>query len=192
MSWLPAFELGLWNAWILMLIYILHPLIMLVVDKAVGTGKIFKKMGDAPTDKREKRDNVIAMGFLFLLIVYSIFLPLKSGTAWFYTGFAIWLMGLVIFMTAIVNVATTPMGQVFKKGMYRYSRHPLYISSSIIFLGVSVASASWVFMLLTVIYIFLHNSQAEAEERVCLKTYGEEYQEYMNRSPRWIGVPKSR
>lgn len=192
MSWLPAFELGLWNAWILMLIYILHPLIMLVVDKAVGTGKIFKKMGDAPTDKREKRDNVIAMGFLFLLIVYSIFLPLKSGTAWFYAGFAIWLMGLVIFMTAIVNVATTPMGQVFKKGMYRYSRHPLYISSSIIFLGVSVASASWVFMLLTVIYIFLQNSQAEAEERVCLKAYGEEYQEYMNRTPRWIGVPKSR
>jgi len=192
MSFLPTFELGLWNAWILMLVYILHPLIMLVVDKAVGTGKIFKKMGDAPTDKREKRDNIIAMVILFLLILYSIFLPLKAGASWFYAGLAIWLVGLVMFLAAIVNVAATPAGQVFKKGMYRYSRHPLYISVSAIFLGVGVASTSWVFMFLTAIYIILQNSQADAEERGCLNTYGEEYKEYMNRTPRWMGIPKSR
>ena len=37
MSWLPAFEIGLWNAWILMLYFPLHGLIMTVVDKAIGT-----------------------------------------------------------------------------------------------------------------------------------------------------------
>ena len=192
MSWIPAFEPGFWNAWILTLVLPLHPLIMLVVDKALGTGEIFKKMGDVPTDKREKRNNLIAMVILCLLIVYSIFLPLKTGTAWLYAGLAIWLAGLVIFLTAIVNVATTPMGQVFKKGVYRFSRHPLYISWSIIFLGVSVASASWIFLLLAAVYIVLQNSQANAEERGCLKTFGDEYKEYMNRTPRWLGMPKSR
>jgi len=124
MSWFPAFKPGLWNAWILMLVYILHLLIMLVVDKAVGAGDIYKKMGDAPIDKWEKRDNYIAMVILFLLIVYSIFLPLKLSTAWFYAGLAIWLAGLVIFLTAILNVAMSPLGKVFKKGMVLFSRHP--------------------------------------------------------------------
>ena len=59
MSWIPAFQIGLWNAWILMLYFPLHPLIMIVVDKAIGTGGIFKKMGDVPYEKGEKRIFVI-------------------------------------------------------------------------------------------------------------------------------------
>jgi protein-S-isoprenylcysteine O-methyltransferase Ste14 len=191
MSWLPAFEPGLWNAWLLMLVFILQFPILFIVDKAVGTGNIWTKMGDVPTGKREKRDNLIAMLILFLLIAYSIFLPLKSGTAWFYAGLAIWLVGLVIFLTAIVNAATTPMGQVFNKGIYRFSRHPLYFSMSVILLGVGVASVSWIFLLFAVVYMLLVNSQVDAEERGCLKTYGNEYKEYMHRTPRWLGMPKS-
>jgi len=38
----------------------------------------------------------------------------------------------------------------------------------------------------------LYSSQVVAEERGCLETYGDEYKEYMNRTPRWIGIPKSR
>jgi protein-S-isoprenylcysteine O-methyltransferase Ste14 len=30
-----------------------------------------------------------------------------------------------------------------------------------------------------------------AEERHCLEKYGEAYLEYMNRTPRWIGLPKA-
>jgi protein-S-isoprenylcysteine O-methyltransferase Ste14 len=128
MSWLPAFEIGLWNAWILMLYFPLHPLIMIVVDKAVGTGGIFKKMGDVPYEKGEKRAYVIYMVVLLVLLAYSVFLPLKLGTLWFYAGLTTYLVGLVIFLTAIVNIATTPLGQPFTNGMYRYSRHPLYFS----------------------------------------------------------------
>jgi protein-S-isoprenylcysteine O-methyltransferase Ste14 len=175
-----------------MLYYPLHPLIMIVVDKAVGTGEMSKKMGDAPYEKGEKRVFVITMVVLLLLLVYSIFLPLKLGTLWFYAGLTIYLVGLVMFLTAIVNIATTPLGQPFTQGMYRYSRHPMFFSSLITFVGVSVASASWIFLLLSVVIIVLQNSQATAEERGCLETYGDEYQEYLERTPRWIGMPKSR
>jgi hypothetical protein len=48
MTLIPAFEIGFLNAWILMLHYPLHPLVMLVIDKVVGTGEITKKMGDVP------------------------------------------------------------------------------------------------------------------------------------------------
>ena len=191
MSWLPAFEIGLWNAWILMLYVPLHPLIMIVVDKAVGTGGIFKKMGDVPYEKGEKRAYVIYMLVLLVLLAYSVFLPLKLGTLWFYVGLTTYLVGLVMFLTAIVNIATTPLGHPFTQGMYRYSRHPLYFSISITFVGVSVASASWVFLLLSVVIMILQTSPAIAEERGCLETYRDEYQEYLNRTPRWIGMPKS-
>lgn len=190
MSWLPDFEIGLWNAWILMLYYPLHPLIMIVVDKAVGTGEMLKKMGDVPYEKGEKRVFVISMMIILFLLAYSVFLPLKLCTVWFYAGLAIYLVGLVMFLTAIVNIATTPLGQPFTKGVYRYSRHPLMFSSSITFVGVSVASASWILLLLSVVIIVLQTSQAIAEERGCLETYGDEYQEYLNRTPRWIGMPK--
>jgi protein-S-isoprenylcysteine O-methyltransferase Ste14 len=192
MSWSPAFEIGLWNAWILMLYLPLHPLIMIVVDKAVGTGEISKKMGDVPYEKGEKRVSVIYMVVLLVLLAYSVFLPLKLGTVWFYAGFATYLVGLVMFLTAIVNIATTPLGQPFTQGMYHYSRHPMFFSGPITFVGVSVASASWIFLLLSVVIIVLQTSLAIAEERGCLETYGDEYQEYLKRTPRWIGIPKSR
>jgi len=190
MSWLPAFEIGFWNAWILMLYLPLHPLIMIVVDKAVGTGEIFKKMGDVPYETGEKRAFVIYMAGLFVMVAYSIFLPLKLNTVWFYAGLTIYLAGLVIFLTAIVNIATTPMGQPFTQGMYRYSRNPMLFSGLITFVGVSVASASWVFLLLTVVIMIVQTYMVIAEERGCLETYGVEYQKYMNKTPRWIGISK--
>ncbi len=192
MSWLPAFEIGLWNAWILMLYFPLHGLIMRVVNKAVGTGEMFKKMGDVPFEKGEKRVFVISMVVILLLFAYSVFLPLKLGTVWFYAGLTTYLVGLVMFITAIVNIATTPLGQPFTKGMYRYSRHPMMFSMLITFVGASIASGSWILLLLSLIYIFLQTATAIAEERGCLETYGDEYQEYLNRTPRWIGMPKSR
>ena len=191
MSWIPPFQIGLWNAWILMLYFPLHPLIMIVVDKAVGTGGVFKKMGDVPYEKGEKRAFVISMVTLLLLLVYSVFLPLKLGTVWFNAGLTTYLVGLVMFLTAVVNIVTTPPDQPFTKGMYRYSRHPMLFSGFITYVGVSVASASWAFFLLSIVAQALLASQAIAEERGCLATYGDEYREYLNRTPRWIGMPKS-
>jgi protein-S-isoprenylcysteine O-methyltransferase Ste14 len=165
---------------------------MIVVDKVVGTGEMMKKMGDVPYEGGEKRVFGISMVVILLLFAYSVFLPLKVGTVWFYIGLTIYLVGLIMFLTAIVNIATAPLGQPFTKGMYRFSRHPLMFSSSITFVGMSVASASWVFLLVSVGIIILQISQANAEERGCLEIYGDEYQEYLNRTPRWIGMPKTR
>jgi protein-S-isoprenylcysteine O-methyltransferase Ste14 len=192
MSWVPAFKIGLWNAWILMLYVPLHPLIMKVIDKAVGTGDIMKKMGDEPTDEKEKRAYMAIMVLMVLLALYSIFLPLKLGTWWFYVGLAIYLLGLAMWVICIINVATTPMGQVFTGGMYRYSRHPGYLSAFIIWVGVGVASASWLFLVLSVVWMGVMASQVVAEERECLEVYGDEYRQYLNRTPRWIGIPKSK
>ena len=192
MSWLPVFKIGLWNAWILMLYVPLLSPIMRVVDKAVGTSEIYKKMGgDVPYQKGEKKAYVIYTIVQFALLAYSIFLPLKLGTLWFYAGIAIYLVGLVMLLITFVNIAAMPLGKPFTQGIYRYSRHPGYLSLFITFVGVGVASASWVFLLLSVVSIILQSSSVVAEERTCLESFGGEYQEYLKRTPRWIGIPKS-
>jgi len=191
-SWIPSFEIGFWNAWILALFMLLHPLIMNFIDNAVGTGSINQKMGAVPAKEGEKRSIPIPSVLLIVLFVYSIFLPLKLGTAWFMVGFAIYLVGIVMFLTSMITAAKTPMGQIFSRGMYRYSRHPLYISFLFIFMGISVASASWVFLLLSMGWMFFPISQVASEEDGCLESFGNEYQEYMHRTPKWLGIPKSK
>ena len=189
MSLVPAFEIGVWNAWIPMLYLPLHPLLMILVDKAVGTGGMSQKMESLPYNKSEKMLFGVSMSVLLLLFIYSIFLPLKLGTAWFYAGLPIYLLGLIVFKVAIVNIATTPLGEPFTKGMYRYSRHPMGLGTSIMHIGISIASASWIFLLLSIVVMILPDEKTE--ERCCLERYGDAYREYMNRTPRWIGIPKT-
>ena len=192
MSWLPAFTIGLWNAWILILYVPLLSPIMRVVDKVVGTSEIYKKMGgDVQYQPAEKKAYGIYMVVLLIMLAYSIFLPLKLGTLWFYAGLTIYLVGLVMLLSSFITVATTPLGKPFARGIYRFSRHPGYFSMFITFLGVSLSSASWVFLLLSIVSIILQISSVIAEERACLEIFGAEYQDYLNRTPRWIGIPKS-
>ena len=190
MLWIPAFKIGLWNAWILMLYYPMHPLILIAVDKAIGTGQIFQKMGNEGDGGGQKNANRIYYAILIGLLVYSIFLPLRTGTTWLFMGLAIYLIGLVMFLASVARVAITPQGQLFTQGIYRYSRHPLYLSMLLTFAGVGMACASWVYLILTMVLIFLQAYQVEKEEQGCLRTFGDEYQEYMRRTPKWIGIPR--
>jgi protein-S-isoprenylcysteine O-methyltransferase Ste14 len=191
MSWIPELEFGLWNAWILMLYYPLHPIIMILVDKVAGTGDMLKKMGDVPYEGGEKRAFLATIILSFVMFISSLFLPLKPGTIWLTTGLLIYLVGLAMFMIAIVNIATTPLGHPFVDGIYRYSRHPMIFFSFITFLGISLATMSWVFLLLSIVVMVLQAFQAIAEERGCIELYGNRYQEYFDRTPMWIGIPKS-
>jgi protein-S-isoprenylcysteine O-methyltransferase Ste14 len=164
---------------------------MVALDKA-GMGGMQKKMGEVPYEKGEKRAFMTSLVVMLLIIAYSVFLPLKLGTVWFYAGLAIYLVGLVLYLSAVVNIVTTPLGKPWTKGIYRFSRHPMTFSTAIAFTGASIASGSWILLLLSVVAVVLQKAEATAEERGCLETYGNEYQEYLNRTPRWIGIPKSR
>jgi len=143
MSLIPAFEIGVWNAWILAVVLLLPAYIPVLILKDFA-----KKMGQGERyGKIETYINVLVI----VLMLCSIFLPLKLGTAWFYAGLFIYLLGLLILTITIVNVASTPLGRPFTKGVYRYSRNPGYISQVIVFVGIGIAAASWFYLLLSAI-----------------------------------------
>ena len=187
MSLVPAFEIGVWNAWILMLYLPLHPLIMMLIVKDAT-----KKMEAPAYDKTEKIISIFTNFVLvFGLFIYSIFLPLQLGSAWFYTGLALCVLGMIAWTIAIANIANIPLGEPWTKGLYRHSRHPMGLSAFLIFIGAGIASASWLFLLFSIVLIILSVILVIAEERFCLEKFGDAYREYMNRTPRWIGIPKS-
>jgi protein-S-isoprenylcysteine O-methyltransferase Ste14 len=193
MSLVPAFEIGIWNAWILQVIFLLifsaPTLFMSKEDKErVNRGK-----EDYPLSKNKKwlalSTHVVIMPLAF---IYSIFLPLKLGTAWLYVGLAIFVLGLVMTLITTYNFAATPLEEPVTRGIYRISRHPIYLSGFVLYAGIGIACASWVLLLLAVLWIVFLQIAVPAEERFLLGKYGDAYRKYMNRTPRWIGFPKSR
>jgi len=79
MSLMPAFEIGLWNAWI----FVLYE---------VATFPFFLRMArnrapeseekSARMSKNEKIALYASKIVMFVAFVYAIFLPLKLGTVW--------------------------------------------------------------------------------------------------------------
>ena len=188
MSLVPAFEIGIWNAWIFMSSFLLQWLAIILAGKNVaersGHPAHMKK------GKTEKRVGIIGNAIWLLATIYSVFLPLQLGTVWFYIGLPVFLVGLMILAVATANFATAPAEKPVTQGAYYFSRHPLYLSMFIIYIGTGIATASWVFILLGIANIFWMRTEARVEERYCVERYNNTYREYMNRTPRWIGIPK--
>jgi protein-S-isoprenylcysteine O-methyltransferase Ste14 len=187
MSLIPEFELGLWNAWIL----VIPMLIILFSEMRATASRESGKAGDFQLTKKENR--IIYAVFLGMVVswVYAVFLPLQLGTIWLYSGLIICLFGMVFTIIAILNFATSPKDKVVTTGLYRFTRNPTYIGMILMQIGLGIACTSWLFLLLTVALMILLNADLSAEERYCLYRFGDDSRKYKNRTPRWIGIPKS-
>lgn len=188
MSIIPAFEIGVWNAWVLILPFAL-------VGYGLSFSIVSKEAGLRLSPQYDKKEKALLTGVMvgdFVWYVYAIFLPLKLATAWFYVGFPIYLVGMVFVILTIVSFVNPPVDKPVTTGIYRISRNPAYLGIILIYISIGIACSSWVFLLVAIGYIILMNILVVPEERMCLEKYGEAYREYMKRTPRWIGIPRSK
>jgi protein-S-isoprenylcysteine O-methyltransferase Ste14 len=187
MSLIPAFEIGVWNAWIL----VIPMLIIFFFDIRVTAARESGQSGDFQLTTKEKRIINAILLFMVVSFVYAIFLPLQLETAWLYSGLPIFSFGVVFTIVAFLNFATSPQDKVITKGLYGVSRNPMYIGMVLMQIGLGITCSSWLYLLLTLVLMILLNANSPAEERFCLYRYGDAYRKYMNKTPRWIGIPKS-
>jgi len=186
MSLIPAFELGLWNAWILIL-----PMIVIFVlgTKILGTRE--HEEGSSVTKKAKTASNLY-FPIMLLSYAYSIFLPLKLDTVWFVIGLLIYLPAMLFLVIGFLNLATTPVDELATIGVYGISRNPLYFGEVLVSISIGIACLSWVFLLMVIAkFLSIHYYVVGAEEPFLIEKYGDTYREYVNRTPRWIGIPKS-
>ena len=193
MSFIPAFDIGIWNAWIFMLAWVFFHMLPITWPIFRYDIKLMFRKGGAspPYNKNEKVINNLGMLVWFTLLAYSVFLPLLLGTPLLYTSIVLFAVGIIITNIAMISFTKTAIDKPVTTGLYRYSRHPVYIGVFVQYIGIGIASASGLFLLLTFVSIILSILVVPAEERFCLEKYGNTYREYMNGTPRWIGLPKS-
>jgi protein-S-isoprenylcysteine O-methyltransferase Ste14 len=191
MSLIPAFEIGVWNAWILSLLVFVTLFTPNLFLNKEGKRRNKRLEGFVTSNRIEKAlvwsTHLVIWPFV---IIYSIFLPLKLGTVWLYAGLPIFAIALAMQVIITISVSNTPLDNPVTKGAYRISRHPIYFSGFLIFVGISIASASWVILLCALLWIVFLNAAARNEEHFLVEQHGDVYRDYMKRTPRWIGIPK--
>jgi protein-S-isoprenylcysteine O-methyltransferase Ste14 len=187
MTFIPAFEIGIWNAWI----FVIPMLIITFSDMRVTAARESGQSGDFKLTRTETR--IMHAVFLPMIVsfIYAIFLPLRLGTTWLYSGLVVYLLGVGFSIVGILNFATSPKDKVITKGLYSISRNPMYIGLVLMQVGLGIICSSWVYLLLTLVLLILLNENLSAEERYCLYRYGDSYRRYKNKTPRWIGMPRA-
>ena len=186
MSLIPDFELGLWNAWILIL-----PIIIASMFGARTLSKR-KAIESSNVPKKIKSATILYFSIELLSYAYSIFLPLKVNTIWFIVGLLIYLPFMCFMILGILNFASTPTDKLVTKGAYSVSRNPSYVGDVFVKMSIGIACLSWLFLLIAIVDFVLLRIIISAEERFLLESYGSDYRDYFDRTPRWIGIPKSR
>ncbi len=183
MSLIPKLQIGMLNAWLPILLFNIFMMALPYIVNAKGA----KRAVD--TSWYEKKDKIfMALTFIFWYgqIIYAIGVPLKIGTVWFHVGAVITIISFVFYTIANNNYMTAPLDQAITNGLYKISRNPLYLFSGIIMIGISIAAASWIMLVIIAIYSVITHRIIKAEEMYCLKTYGKEYQKYMDKVPRYL------
>jgi protein-S-isoprenylcysteine O-methyltransferase Ste14 len=71
-------------------------------------------------------------------------------------------------------------------GPYRVVRHPIYLGAFVFLVALALLSANLLIIMLTLVLSFLLYVQLPEEESLLIDRFGDEYREYMRRTPRFI------
>lgn len=119
----------------------------------------------------------VPLGFALAGVVLYLARPTLRSIA---IGAAIGLLGQAVRVWAAGHLEKSR--EVTTSGPYRYTRHPLYVGSSIMALGVCAASRSWAVALLVGAYMAVTLAAAiRTEESFLRERFGGEYDAYAAR-----------
>lgn len=116
----------------------------------------------------------VFLGFVFAAVAIWLASPTRESLL---AGSAIAVMGESIRLWAAGHLEKSK--EVTRSGPYRYTRHPLYLGSSIIGLGVAVASYNLIVAAIVVAYLALTLTAAMRSEEAHLREkFGDAYDAY--------------
>lgn len=192
MSFLPEFEFGLWNAWIMVVAYLVASFVPLMLGGKQAEARMEGEPGFGQWDLRTRAGVITDHAILMpLTLLYSFFVPLERGNWWLYSGLVIGAVAIVMTAATSIVFTTAPLDEPITTGVYAFSRHPMYVSRILLYAGLGLAGTSWVFLLCAVVDVVAWQLAMPEEERHMTRKYGAAYEDYLRRTPRWIGIPKS-
>jgi protein-S-isoprenylcysteine O-methyltransferase Ste14 len=137
----------------------------------------------------------IALGFalqwafpLGLLVQFDQVDRVVIGLGLFVIGALISSSGSVTLARSATNVLPSkPTLKIVSKGIYGWTRNPIYVGGSFAMVGIAVAFAlDWLVLLQIPAHLILHYGIIRREERYLEQKFGEEYRSYKARVPRYL------
>lgn len=183
MQLLPVLKIGLFNGWLLAAIFYLAFGILLLIFPKPVVARLYDRSGQP---ERSTLRRVLGVLLFLAWLTLAILSPLKAGSLVLVLGLAVYGLGLIGFVVALLNYRSAPLDQPVTAGLYRISRHPQQFTLSVAFLGISIAMGSWPAFALMMIGVIGAHLKVRAEEKACLQKYGEAYRRYMGRVPRYF------
>jgi protein-S-isoprenylcysteine O-methyltransferase Ste14 len=126
-----------------------------------------------------------------------VFLELHNSLIWNYIGIAISTVAITLFVSAKMTIGEqySPCfdsyvpTDVIRDGLYKYVRHPIYMSNILLLAGMVVATGSvWIILNVVLLSVYYLNSAVKEEE--VLKEKFPVYSEYMKTTGMIIPSPK--
>ena len=137
----------------------------------------------APLRNKEKYFYIMYQITNFLLV----FLPLLyQVNIYSYLGWIVYILGIALVLITIIHFSDKSNSGLRVKGVYKYSRNPMYICYFIYFLGCSLLLNSWIYFLVLLVFQLSAHWIILSEERWCEKNYGDSYLSYKDSVRRYI------
>ena len=116
--------------------------------------------------------------------------PFRRVAGWAFTGSgaltAAWAFTTMRRAGNQVDVSS-PVATLTTDGPYRYSRNPIYVGMTGLYLGATLLrNAGWPLVLLPALLTAMRRGVIQREERYLETRFGESYRDYMTRVRRWL------
>ena len=152
--------------------------------------------------ERDKKDNILipCMLFFYYMAAAEAFGLPVAGRRLFYRYFVHWYGSALCFAGLIfITAALVTLGQSFRIGIddvkpgalitsgpFAINRNPIYTGFLMVFAGVFITYANWVFIIYFAAGALIINRQIVREEESLKKAYGSEYIDYCKRVRRYF------
>jgi protein-S-isoprenylcysteine O-methyltransferase Ste14 len=180
-------SISILNLWLpFLIIYASIWIYMIFINKKIG-----RPIEDPEIYVVQSKNERFIIGFLptLLLFIVSIFVPIQFGLL-VKIGVIISIIGFYLNLLCF-NAFVANQNPLNTKGIYNYSRNPMYVSGLMIFIGLVVMSwnksvESYTFIFRLFIWILGTHYAVLKEEKFLEKKYGEDYLNYKKKVRRYI------
>jgi protein-S-isoprenylcysteine O-methyltransferase Ste14 len=140
MEFFQALKISWLNGWLVFILLGLTEGILFLVFPRQVVMRLWDRSGWSP---RQQEFTIAGKLAALVCLVLLTLTPLKNGEPIFVAGVTLLLLGLLGMIKALFDFKNTPLDQPVTRGLYRVSRHPQIVMSSLVILGGCIASGSW-------------------------------------------------
>lgn len=140
----------------------------------------------APLNGREKPAFYCYEVSSIVLILYPLALRVQARQPLFFCGLLVYLLGVAVLAVSTVQFARPGRSGLNTRGLYRFSRNPMYVGYFLYFLGCVLLTHSKLLLISLIVFQISAHWIIRSEERWCEQEFGEEYLSYTRRVRRYF------